>query len=85
MNTEDGSYMVDDELFSSHAKEVKVKWVLQPKVGTDGPIANCLACLLVRVLLGLRLRVSDESHNQNVQTLLGNNPEIAHAGHHTSL
>ena len=33
----------------------------------------------------MRLRVSGESQQQNVQTLLGTNLEITQAGHHPSL
>ena len=61
MNTEDGSYVVDDELFSSRAKDVEAKCVSQRKAGTEGPIDDCLACSLIGVVLGMRLRVSGES------------------------
>ena len=74
MNTEDGSYVVDDELFLSCSKDLKTKPVSQGKAGTAGPIVDCCACSLIGVLLRIRLQVSEESNNQKVQTLLGTTP-----------
>ena len=85
MNTDDGSYVVDDELFSSRAEDVDAKCFLQRKAETEGPSADCLACSLVGVLLGMRLRVSGELQKQNVQKLLGTTPEITRSGHRPSL
>ena len=84
-NTENGSYVVDDELFASRAKDVKAKCVLQRKAGTEGPIADCFAYSLIGVLLEMRLQVSGELQKQNVQNLLKTTPEITQAGHHPSL
>ena len=74
MNTEDGSYVVDDELFLSCSKDLKTKPVSQGKAGTEGPSVDCCASSLIGVLLGIGLQVSEESNNQKVQTLLGTTP-----------
>ena len=58
MNTEDESPVVDDELLSSCAKDVKEKYVVQHKTRTKGLIASSLACSLIGVILGMGLRVS---------------------------
>ena len=84
MNREDGSYVIDDDLFSSRFKNVEAKYVLQGKAGTEDPAANCFACSLIVVILGMRLRVSEESQKQNVQKLLGTTQEITQAGHRPS-
>ena len=85
MNMKDGSYVVNDKLFSARAEDVETKFVSQRKAGTEGPISDCLACSLIGVILGMKLRVSGESQQQNVQTLLGTNLEITQTGHHPSL
>ena len=85
MNTENQSYVADDGLFSSLAQDVEMKCVFQRKAGTGGPIAHCLACSLIGVLLKMRLRVAGEPQKQNVQTLLGTTLAITKDGHHPSL
>ena len=49
MNMEDGSYVVDDELFSSRSQNVEAKCVLQCKAGTEGPVADRLASSLIQL------------------------------------
>ena len=47
--------------------------------GEPGLVANCLACSLIGVIHGMKLRVSGEPQKQNVQKLLGTTPEITQA------
>ncbi|KAG7372878.1 hypothetical protein IV203_033602 [Nitzschia inconspicua] len=84
LNHGNGSIVVDDELIASRASDVEQKVVSNRKVGKEGPVADCIACALSSVLLGMRLRVKNDPENVEqllhtlpLSTASGNDLEVA--------
>ncbi|KAG7366998.1 hypothetical protein IV203_029668 [Nitzschia inconspicua] len=84
LNHGNGSIVVDDELIASRASDVEQKVVSNRKAGKEGPVANCIACALSSVLLGMRLRVKNDPENVEqllhtlpLSTASGNDLEVA--------
>ncbi|KAG7341143.1 hypothetical protein IV203_023094 [Nitzschia inconspicua] len=84
LNHGNGSIVVDDELIASRASDVEQKVVSNRKAGKEGPVADCIACALSSVLLGMRLRVKNDPENVEqllhtlpLSTASGNDLEVA--------
>ena len=76
LNTKDGVLVIDDELIPSRAKDVELKTVSNRKSGKEGPVADCMACSLLGIMYGMKLRSSGVSQVDNVVALASSIPKI---------
>ena len=56
------------------ATDVQCKAVAPRKAGKEGPVADCIACLVTSVLYGIRLRTTVETQAQNCASVLAQLP-----------
>ena len=61
LNKKNGKLVVYDELIASKSGDVKLIFFSERKHGKEGHIADCVACYLTNVILGMRLRQKGEN------------------------
>ena len=76
LNAKDGVLVIDDELIPLRAKDVEEKAVSNRKSGKEGPVADCMACSILEIVYGMKLRSSGVSQVDNVVALVSAVPKI---------
>ena len=65
LNKKNGLLVLDDELVSSHATDVKLKTISNHKSGKKGPVSDCISNSQIRSLFAMRLRTRGVSCEEN--------------------
>ena len=68
LNKKNGLLVLDDELVSSHATDVKLKTVSDHKSGKEGPGSDCISNSQLRTLFAMQLRTKGVSCEENCLT-----------------
>ena len=76
LNAKDGVLVIDDELIPLRAKYVEEKAVSNRKSGKEWPVADCMACSILEIVYGMKLRSSGVSQVDNVVALVSAVPKI---------
>ena len=82
MNTNNGNFVLDNELIFFRAKDLEGKVLSHRKTGKEGRVADCFVDSILDILYGMRLKYDGELQKGNVSKFMKIIPPITQLGHH---